>query len=318
MAEESRRTVLAAMGANVAIAVGKLVAGLVTGSAAMLAESGHSMADTTNQLFLLIGLNLSKTRPDERHPHGHGKEAFFWSFLAAIMIFVAGSAFSLYEGTRTLIQEQQAHRGAAELTLAYGVLGMAFVFESISWTVAVRLMRRGARERGWPLIHYLRRSPDLTAKTVFLEDSAALIGLVLAAIGLGASQLSGSEAWDGVASIGIGIVLAVAALLLGAQSRSLLLGEAANDETRAAIRNTLRQFPEVIAVVRLLTMQLGAASVLVNGELEVARGLTTEQIENLLARVDRQLASVVPEITDTFWELHSRPPASDEAPAATR
>src|SRR5439155_24027089 len=136
--EESRGAVLAAMAANLAIACGKLVAGALTGSAAMFAEAGHSVADTVNQVFLLLGINLSQTKADKAHPHGHGKEAFFWSFLAAIFIFVAGAAFSFFEGTRTLIQEEAHERSSFDLTVAFGVLGMAFLFESFSFTVAMR------------------------------------------------------------------------------------------------------------------------------------------------------------------------------------
>lgn len=303
MAEESRTTVLAAMGANFAIAIGKLAAGLVTGSGALLAEAGHSAADTVNQVFLLLGLRLSEAVPDEDHPHGYGKEGFFWSFLAAIFIFVAGATFSVYEGVRTLAQNDVHHRSAVELAIGFGVLGMAFLFESVSFAIAVRELRRGAAKRGWGFFRYIRKSPDLTTKTVFWEDSAALVGLLLAALGLFVSELTGNEHWDGVAALGIGAVLAFVAVMLGLQSRSLLLGAAASPETRIAISASVRGFPEVRDIVRLLTMQLGSHSVLVSGELAVQRHLTTEEIEDLLVRIDAQLEKDVPEVSETFWEL---------------
>lgn len=303
MAEESRTTVLAAMGANFAIAIGKLAAGLVTGSGALLAEAGHSAADTVNQVFLLLGLRLSEAVPDEDHPHGYGKEGFFWSFLAAIFIFVAGATFSVYEGVRTLAQNDVHHRSAVELAIGFGVLGMAFLFESVSFAIAVRELRRGAAKRGWGFFRYIRKSPDLTTKTVFWEDSAALVGLLLAALGLFVSELTGNEHWDGVAALGIGAVLAFVAVMLGLQSRSLLLGAAASPETRIAISASVRGFPEVREIVRLLTMQLGSHSVLVSGELAVQRHLTTEEIEDLLVRIDAQLEKDVPEVSETFWEL---------------
>ena len=303
MAKESRTTVLAAMGANFAIAIGKLAAGLVTGSGALLAEAGHSAADTVNQVFLLLGLRLSEAVPDEDHPHGYGKEGFFWSFLAAIFIFVAGATFSVYEGVRTLAQNDVHHRSAVELAIGFGVLGMAFLFESVSFAIAVRELRRGAAKRGWGFFRYIRKSPDLTTKTVFWEDSAALVGLLLAALGLFVSELTGNEHWDGVAALGIGAVLAFVAVMLGLQSRSLLLGAAASPETRIAISASLRGFPEVREIVRLLTMQLGSHSVLVSGELAVQRHLTTEEIEDLLVRIDAQLEKDVPEVSETFWEL---------------
>ncbi|MEO6398353.1 MAG: cation diffusion facilitator family transporter [Tepidiformaceae bacterium] len=316
MAEESRKTVLAAMGANFGIAVGKLAAGLITGSGAMLAEAGHSAADTVNQVFLLLGLRLAEAKPDEDHPHGYGKEGFFWSFLAAIFIFVAGATFSVYEGLRTLAQNDVHERTATELAIGFGVLGMAFLFESVSFVVAVRELRRSASRRAWSFVQYLRKSPDLTTKTVFWEDSAALAGLALAALGLFVSEVTGNEHWDGAAALSIGAVLALVAVMLGLQSRKLLLGAAASEETRMAISASVRAFPEVQQVVRLLTMQLGSHSVLVSGELAVQRRMTTEQIEDLLLRIDTQLEKDVPEVSETFWELKR---GTDEAkPAGDR
>jgi cation diffusion facilitator family transporter len=303
---EGRAAVLAAMAANFLIAIGKLVAGLLTGSAALLAEAGHSVADTVNQVFLLIGINLSNAVADDDHPHGYGKEAFFWSFLVAVFLFVAGAAFSFYEGIRTLIQSDEHSRSTTDLAVAFGVLGMAFIFELVSFGVAVRSLLAGARRKGWGLLRYIQRSPDLTTKTVFFEDSAALAGLALAAGGLALSEVSGNEAWDAVASISIGFVLAAVSVMLGLQSRRLLLGAAASDEVREALRKTVISFPEVDHVVRLLTMQLGAHSILVTGEIEVRRGLSTEQIEDLLVRIDEKVSAAVPEVSDTFWELRSR------------
>jgi cation diffusion facilitator family transporter len=307
MTEESRSTVLAAMGANFAIGVGKLTAGLITGSAALLAEAGHSIADTVNQVFLLIGLNLARNEADEAHPHGYGKEGFFWSFLAAVFIFVAGATFSFYEGIRTVAERHSSDRSGGELLFGFGVLGMAFVFESFSFLVAVRSLRSSARARAWSFAHYIRHSPDLTTKTVFWEDSAALVGLLLAAVGLGMSELSGSEHWDGGASILIGCVLVAAALILGMQARNLLLGAAAGADVRDEISRTVEAFPEVRRIVRLLTMQLGVHSILVTGELHVRRDLTTAQIEELMVRIDSSLATHVPEVSDTFWELRHAP-----------
>ena len=308
--EESRGAVLAAMGANLAIACGKLFAGALTGSAAMFAEAGHSVADTVNQVFLLLGINLSRTKADERHPHGYGKEAFFWSFLAAIFIFVAGAAFSFFEGTRTLIQEEAHERSSFDLAVAFGVLATAFLFESFSFTVAISALRSGARRHGWSLLHYLRSSPDLTTKTVVFEDSAALTGLLLAAGGLALSELAGSEVWDGIASICIGFLLAAVSLMLGMQARRLLLGSAATEEVREALHRVVMSFPEVTHIVRLLSMQLGSHSVLVTGELELSRDLHTHEIEDLISRIDRKVSAEVPDVTDTFWELRRRPLSS--------
>lgn len=303
VSEESKSAVLAAMGANFAIAAGKLVAGVLTGSAAMLAEAGHSIADTVNQVFLLVGINLSAAEPDAKHPFGYGKEAFFWSFLAAIFIFVAGAAFSVFEGLRTLLQEDSHERSGTELAIAFGVLGMAFLFESVSFVVAVRGLMAGARRRGWSILRYIRHSPDLTIKTVFYEDGAALTGLTLAAAGLFLSEATGSEVWDGVASLGIGLVLTAVAFILGLQARNLLIGASANSQTLAGINATLATFPEVERVVRILTMQLGSHTVLVSGELQVSPNLTLEEAEILLERIDARLEAEVSEVSDTFWEI---------------
>jgi cation diffusion facilitator family transporter len=303
VAEESKGAVLAAMAANFAIAAGKLAAGLLTGSAAMLAEAGHSIADTVNQVFLLVGINLSSADPDDVHPYGYGKEAFFWSFLAAIFIFVAGAAFSIFEGSRTLIQEENHHRSGGELAVAFGVLGMAFVFESISFAVAIRALLSSARKKGWSVIRYIRRSPDLTTKTVFYEDGAALTGLALAAAGLAMSEVTGTEVWDGIASLGIGLVLTAVAFILGLQARRLLIGASASTETRQSIDATLATFPEVRSALRVLTMQIGPHSVLVSGELQVRQSLSLSEAEDLIERIDRRLESDVPEVAETFWEI---------------
>jgi cation diffusion facilitator family transporter len=301
------------LAANFAIAIGKFIAGFLTGSAAMLAEAGHSVADTVNQVFLLIGINLSKTTADDNHPHGYGKEAFFWSFMAAIFIFVAGAAFSFYEGIRTAVQSDEHHRSSSDLIIAFGVLGMAFVFEAMSMTFAVRSLLAGARRKGWSIVRYLRQSPDVTTKTVFFEDGAALNGLAVAALGLFLSETTGNETWDAVASIGIGVILSGVSVMLGMQARGLLIGAAANAETREELHSIVSSFAEVDHVVRLLTMQLGSHSVLVSGELELNRGLTTDEIESLIERIDARVASEIPEIVDTFWELRRHP--KNRAPA---
>ena len=285
--EESRAAVLAAMAANFLIACGKFVAAALTGSAAMFAEAAHSVADTVNQVFLRIGINLSHTKSDDSHPLGYGKETFFWSFLAAIFIFVAGAAFSFYEGVRTLIQEEAHERSSFDLAVAYGVLGMALLFELVSFSVAIRSLLLGARRKGWSIGRYIRHSPDLTLKTVFFEDSAAITGLLLAGAGLTLSELTHDEVWDGIASVSIGFVLAAVSVMLGMQARNLLLGAAANEEVRDALHRAVMSFPEVTHVVRLLSMQLGSRSILVTGELEVGRGLNTDQIEDLVVRIDQ-------------------------------
>ena len=306
--DDSRGAVLAALAANSTIAVGKLAAGVVTGSGAMFAEGGHSIADTTNQVFLLVGLKRAKTKPDDDHPHGYGKEAFFWSFLAAVFMFVAGATFSLFEGIRTVIDPGEFHeRSAFELGLAFGVLGAAFIFEAASLALATRVVMRRARARGWSVRRFLSEAPDMTLKTVFWEDSAATLGLVIAGLGLGVAELAKDETADGIASISIGVLLAGVALMIGVQARTLLLGAAAPRELRDKVRAAVLDFDEVENVVRLLTMQIGSHSVLVNGELQLSRDLDVEQAEHLIGQIDAAVQRVAPDVASTFWELRRHP-----------
>jgi len=183
---------------------------------------------------------------------------------------------------------------------------MALLFELVSFSVAIRSLLLGARRKGWSIGRYIRHSPDLTLKTVFFEDSAAITGLLLAGAGLTLSELTHDEVWDGIASVSIGFVLAAVSVMLGMQARNLLLGEAANEEVPDALHRAVMSFPEVTHVVRLLSMQLGSRSILVTGELEVGRGLNTDQIEDLVVRIDQKIAIAVPDVTETFWELRRR------------
>ena len=212
MASGSKKIVLVALGANGTIAAGKFAVGLLTGSAAMLAEAAHSVADTVNQGFLLVSINLSDNPADEDHPYGYGKERFFWAFLAAVFIFVAGAFFSVYEGIQKLLEGGEHH---GSFWPSYLVLGLAFAFDSVVLVLAVReaqhqagLMRVGVRE-------FLRESTDVTLKTALYEDVAATTGVVLAALGLVLLQVTGNPVFDGIASILIGVVLIVVAIMLG-------------------------------------------------------------------------------------------------------
>src|SRR3954447_244591 len=235
MGDESRKTVLVALAANIAIAIAKLAAGLIRGSAAMLAEGAHSVADTANQLFLLASLSFSKRKPDVEHPFGYGKERFLWSFMAAIFIFVSGALFSIYEGVSRLLG------GGSEVsyTVAYIVLGLGIVLEGSSLLRALRQTRQDAERTSRPVGRYLRTSRDPTTKTVVFEDSAAVIGLVIALIGLLLSQLTGVHAFDAIASILIGVLLGAIAFALWHDTRGLLIGEAALPEERRKLHEVL-------------------------------------------------------------------------------
>ncbi len=298
----TRKTVYAALIANGLIAIAKFVAGFVSGSAAMLAEGAHSVADTTNQIFLLISLRLSTSAPDEEHPHGHGKDRFFWSFLVAVLIFFVGAIFSIYHGVMALIHS--GGEGHESFFISYVVLGAAFIFEAIALTIATREFRRAAMEEGHSFFEHFRLTRNTTMKVPLYEDAAALTGVVIAAAGLFLTQITGNPIFDGLASISVGVVLLIVAWELGTDSRRLLLGESILPEDQERIREIILSFPETVEVLRLLTMHLGPSSVLVNAEIQVADGLDTDRIEELLERITATIRREVPEVTQIFIELH--------------
>src|SRR5437764_912321 len=241
--------VVGALAVNALIAVLKFVAAGMTGSSGMMAEALHSLADTTNQIFLLLGLRFYRRPASEKHPFGYGKERFFWSFIAAVFIFGVGATYAIYEGVTKLYHPHTPER----LAWAYGVLAGSFVLEGVSISIAIYQEMREARNEGLTFSEYLRESKDPTAKTVLFEDSAALVGILIAAAGIYLTeQRVGPERgayWDGLASIAIGCVLAVIAFLLARSSRGLLLGEAATEKSREAIRRAIRDHPNAVGVV---------------------------------------------------------------------
>jgi cation diffusion facilitator family transporter len=297
----TKRSVLAAFVANFLIAISKFVAGFISGSAAMLAEGAHSVADTVNQIFLLISLPLSKSAPDREHPYGHGKDRFFWSLLVAVGLFVAGAVFSVYEGITKMTGESE---GEETFLIAYLVLGAAFVFESGALVVSTREFLKSARDENRSFWGHFRTTRNTTMKVPLYEDAAALAGLAIAAAGLLLTQLTGNHVYDGIASIGVGVILGFVAFELGADSRALLLGEAVPPEDEERLREIMTSFEEVTDVLRLLTMHLGPDAVLVNTEIHVIDGLDTDQIEDLLERITQRMREEMPEVAQTFIELH--------------
>jgi cation diffusion facilitator family transporter len=310
MASESRKTVLIALAANAGIGVVKLVAGLLSGSSAMLAEAAHSVADTTNQVFLLASLSFSEREPNDEHPFGYGKERFLWSFMAAIFIFVSGALFSFYQGIHELLSGEAESSGWG---YTYAALGAAFVLEGASLIRALRQTRQDAGNARRPVRRYVRSSRDPTTKTVVFEDSAAVTGVVIAAVGVGLHQITGEAAFDGAAAILIGVLLAVVAVGLWRDTRGLLIGEAALPEEREAMRSVLCEHPDVDHVVELLTMALGPNTLLVGARLDLADGLDSDRIEEAAAELENALREAVPAIRYVFLDPTSR----HERPLAT-
>lgn len=295
---ESTLTVLVALGANFLIAVLKLIAGLITGSAAMLAEAGHSVADTFTEVFLLTALRRSSKPADRQHPFGHGKERYFWSLMAAVSIFTSGAVFALYEGFATIFGEEKE----ADPLVGYIVLALAFVLEGISWLRAVRQVRAEAAVEKRSMAEYLRVIDDPTVKTVFFEDSAALVGILLAFGGLALHAATGSALWDGLASVLIGVLLAGVAYLLGRTNLRLLVGRQADPAIVRGARDLLRSAPEVEAVVDLLTMVTGTDQVLLCARLDFVENLTSTDVELACVHMAGELRDRFPDLDEIFLE----------------
>lgn len=304
MTAGSKRVVIAAIIGNGAIMVLKFVAAFISHSSAMLAEAFHSLADTGNQALLLLGFTLSARPADEKHPFGYGKERYFWAFVVAMGIFTVGATFSVYEGVMR-IKESHPIRN---YYLPFVVLAFAFVFEFFPWKMAVKQFW-GMRE-GRSLLQTFKDSRDPALITVLLEDSAALIGVIIASLGIGLTILTGSAIYDGIASIAIGVVLTMVAFFLALESRDLLIGESASRRDRAKIRKILHSFPEVERVLELLSMHIGPDEVLLNMNLEFRDGLTTAQIEKLVDDIERAIMEQLPKVKRIFIEADTPPQPS--------
>ena len=295
----SRPAILTALLANVAVATAKLVAALVTGSSAMLAEAARSFADTGNQFNLLIGQHLGKRPPDREHPFGYGMERYFWTFMASIFMFVVGGSFSIFQGVNRLLHPAEVEY----ILINYVILGVAVVFESMAFTIAIRSLRPHIKRYGlWGAV---RRTKDPTIFIVLFEDSSALIGIALAAVGLVLYQITGLSLFDALASLFIGALMVAVALILGYETRSLLLGEAASPETQNKIIRAITSVPEVESVLELLTMHLGPDEILVAVDLNLRDNLTTDQVEAVVDRIEEEIRKAVPLARRIFVECET-------------
>jgi cation diffusion facilitator family transporter len=298
--EESTLTVLVAITANLAIAVAKGIAGALSGSAAMLSEAAHSVADTTNQGLLLVAVKRSSRPADARHQFGYGRERYFWTLLAAVGIFVGGGVFAVLQGIRELTG---GHGERGHFALSYAVLGIAFVLESVSWLQAVRQLRGDAVRTDRSFRDQLWHTSDPAATTVFFEDSAALAGLVLAGAGVGLHQATGQHFWDPLASIAIGLLLTVVAFVLGKENRSLIVGEAADPRLQQSLNELLSSYDEVTSVQELLTMVTGRREVLVAARLDLEDDLRAAEVEALARRMEGDIAAAHPSVRHFFVDV---------------
>jgi cation diffusion facilitator family transporter len=297
--QEKPVAIYGAMVANLAIAATKFVAAGFTGSSAMISEGIHSVVDTGNQILLLFGIKRSQRPPDAVHPFGHGMEQYFWSLVVAMLLFGVGGGLSVYEGITHLLHPHPLE----DPFWNYVSLGIAFVFEGISWILAMRQLRPMIREKGmWKA---LRTSKDPSIVTLFFEDSAALVGLIVAFLGVFLGHLWRTPVTDGVASIVIGLLLAAVASFLVAQSRELLLGESVDPEILADIRRIVRSDPAVADAKDPLTMHLGPEEVLLNLELDFHPDLPPGQITQSINRLEQEIRRRHPEIQRIFIEARS-------------
>lgn len=296
---DSPTAVVAAICGNLAIAGTKLAAAFFSGSSAMLSEAIHSLVDTGNGGLLLLGHRLSKRPPDDSHPFGHGKDLYFWSLIVAILIFAGGGGMSLYEG----ISHLRHLRPIADPFWNYMVLGASALFEGATWLIAYRALKKAHRDRSlWGAVHM---SKDPSTFTVLLEDSAALLGLLIAFLGLFLGRTFSMPSLDGIASILIGLVLAGVALVLVYESRGLLVGEGVEPSVRDRIRSLAEADPMVEQVAPPMTMHLGPRDVLLNLDIQFRQGASAADIEAAIDRLERSIRQEIPIITRIYIEAEA-------------
>jgi cation diffusion facilitator family transporter len=280
---ESTLTVIVAFGANLAIAAAKTAAAALSGSASMLAEAVHSWSDTGNEVFLLIANRRSARPADPQRPLGYGREAYVWSLLAAVGLFVVGASVSIWHGVSELIGGEQAD--GRDYALAYAVLAISFVLEGISFSQAVRQLRAEANRLDRDLLTHAVETSDPTVRAVFAEDAAALIGIVIATAGIALHELTGVAAWDAVGSILVGVLLGVVAVLLIDRNRRFLTGEPGSADLREGAIARLRQLPGVASVRYLRLEFIGPKQLFLVASVD----LTGDDAESSVARRLRRL-----------------------------
>lgn len=286
----------AALLANLGIAVAKFVGFFFTRSSSMLAEGVHSLADTGNQLLLLLGGHRAKKAPTPVHPFGYGRERYFWAFVVSIVLFALGSVFAIFEGVEKLLHPHELESPQ----WAIGILSVAIVLEGFSFRTAVREsnpLRRGA---SWS--EFIRRSKAPELPVLLLEDSGALIGLVIALIAVGLSMITGSGVWDGVGSVLIGTLLGVIAIVLGAEMKSLLIGESASDDDERAIAGAIQADPEVRGLIHLRTEHIGPEELLVGAKIDFDPALTLPELASGIDRVEAAIRAAVPSARVIYLE----------------
>jgi cation diffusion facilitator family transporter len=300
MASGSKTVIIAALVGNALISITKFIAASITGSSAMLSEGIHSLVDTGNQVLLLYGMKRAAKPPDEDFPFGHGKEIYFWSFIVAILIFALGGGISIYEG----IQHIQHPEPISRPMVNYIVLGLALVFEGAAWFFAFREFNR---TRGnWGYLEAIQRAKDPSVFVVLFEDSAAMLGLMVAFAGIWISQATGILVFDGIASVIIGLILLGTSIWLAYETKGLLIGEGANRSVIRGIRDSLRGRANIKHVNEVLTMHMGPDFILVNISVDFANDISAGEVALDIAGIDRAIKQKFPEVKRVFIEAEKR------------
>ncbi len=303
----SKKVVVAAMVGNGLIAGTKFVASVMTGSSAMFSEAVHSVADTGNQALLLYGMSAASRPPDRDHPFGYGKEIYFWSFVVAIILFAIGAGVSLYEGTHHLLHAIE-HDGQLEhetsFLVNYVVLGVSLLFELGAWWIAFKEFNKHRGDRGF--FEAVRQGKSPTMFVVLFEDTGAGLGLIIAFFGVLLTDVTGLAYFDGIASILIGVLLAVASIWLAYETKGLLIGEAARDPMVDRLETEIEQFDGVQSTNEVATLHMGPDSIVVTASIDFDNELGAEQIEELTTQIDRHLKEEFARVGRIFLEAQSR------------
>lgn len=299
MKDRSKKAVYAALFGNLGIALSKLIAAILTGSIALWAETLHSFSDTINQILILIGIKTSSKAASERHPFGHGKEQFFWSFIVATMIFGISGILSVEQGFGTIFGKEHH---IENVNLSYIILTISAVFEGNALRVALYLFKQTIEARGEKvsfstLVKEFQESKDPSILTVIVEDSAALLGIVIAGISIALSETTRNTIFDGIGSLCIGVVLMVFAFFLAKENKALLIGEAISRKDYKRIDDLVHEIPEVNRIISMRTMHFAAEDVLVAIEVSLVDGLNTDEIESVIDHIEQKVKQVIPYIS---------------------
>ncbi len=296
MASGSKKVIIAALIGNSLIAVTKFVAASISGSSAMMSEGIHSLVDTGNQVLLLHGMKRAKKPADAQFPFGHGKEMYFWSFVVSILIFAVGAGVSIYEGIHRIAEPE----AVSSFTINYIVLGLALIFEGGALYMAVKEFLKSKGER--TTLEAVKHGKDPALFVVLFEDSAAMLGLVVALIGVTLTQLTGNLLWDGIASVTIGVILGITAIWLAYETKGLLIGESAHPELTDSVHTILSSDEMIISVSEVLSLHMGPEFVLVIADVDFKDDLSSQTIEEKIVALKTAIKAKHPLIKRIFIE----------------